>query len=492
MATTSAAEETAPTFPHPHLYNDDIAPVQRDGRHWGAYNVFTMWANDVHSLGNYTFAIGLFALGLGIWQILLSLAIGASALFVILTLSSFIGEQTGLPFPVVSRIALGIRGGRVSAICRGGIAIVWFGIQTYLAADVLSALLVGLVPSWSGLMATTYLGLPILDWYTFIALWIIQIIIVSYGMAMIRHYIAFAGPIILITMLSMALWVFVRADFNLAPSISEPLTGGSMWAMIFAGACLWVVIYGTFALNVCDFTRAVGTKRAVVIGNFTGILLNTMFFAVIVVILAGGELYLSGKIITSPADIVSTIAHPAWRTAAALALIVLTIAVNLIANFVAPNYMLCDLFPRWLTFRRAGLVTAIIGFIILPWNLYNSPAVIQYFLGGVGAILGPFFGLIMVDYWLIRRQKLNIPDLYSAASSGTYFYRNGFNQRAFYALLPAVVISLIIALVPAFSTISDFSWIFGAIAGGILHWLFAPKGVEYHHVEDPSLERPAQ
>ncbi|HLQ84843.1 MAG TPA: cytosine permease, partial [Salinisphaeraceae bacterium] len=165
---------------------------------------------------------------------------------------------------------------------------------------------------------------------------------------------------------------------------------------------------------------------------------------------------------------------------------------NLIANFVAPNYMLCDLFPRWLTFRRAGLVTAIIGFIILPWNLYNSPAVIQYFLGGVGAILGPFFGLIMVDYWLIRRQKLNIPDLYSAASSGTYFYRNGFNQRAFYALLPAVVISLIIALVPAFSTISDFSWIFGAIAGGILHWLFAPKGVEYHHVEDPSLERPAQ
>lgn len=457
-----------------------------------AYNVFTMWANDVHSLGNYTFAIGLFALGLGAWQILVTFAIGAVILFFLLTLSGFLGEQTGLPFPVVSRIAFGIRGGRVSAICRGGIAIVWFGIQTYLAANVLNALLVGLIPAAAGLEHNFFLGLSTLGWISFIILWAIQIVIVSYGMAMVRHYIAFAGPIILITMLAMAGWVFARADFTIAPSINDPLTGGAMWGMIFAGACLWVVIYGTFALNVCDFTRCVGTKRAIVVGNFTGILLNMMLFALIVVVLSGAQFHISGAIIQSPADIVSTISSPGWRALASLALIVLTIAVNLVANFVAPNYMLCDLFPRWLTFRRAGFVTAVIGLVILPWNLYNSPLVIEMFLGGLGAILGPFFGLIMIDYWLIRRQRLNIPDLYSEATDGNYYYRNGVNWQAFYALIPAAVISLVISLVPVFHAVSDFSWIFGAIIAAVLHLILVPKNQAYQHVDGESIARPSK
>ncbi|MGB7756975.1 MAG: NCS1 family nucleobase:cation symporter-1 [Salinisphaera sp.] len=483
---------SSPAFPHPRLYNNDIAPVQREGRHWNAYNVFTMWANDVHSLGNYTFAIGLFALGLGAWQILLTFAIGAAILFALLTLSGFLGEQTGLPFPVVSRIAFGIRGGRVSAICRGGIAIVWFGIQTYLAANVLNALLVSFIPSLGGLEHVWFLGLSALGWASFVALWAIQIVIVSYGMTMVRHYIALAGPIILVTMLAIAGWVLVRADFTIAWSINQPLTGVPMWEMIFAGACLWVVIYGTFALNVCDFTRCVGTKRAVVLGNFSGILLNMMLFALIVIVLAGAQFQINGTIIKSPADIVRTIDSPVWRIAASCSLIVLTIAVNLVANFVAPNYMLCDLFPRWLTFRRAGLVTALIGLVILPWNLYNSPLVINYFLGGLGAILGPFFGLIMVDYWVIRRQRINIPDLYSESPDGTYYYRDGFNPRAFYALVPAAVISIAVALIPVFHVVSDFSWIVGAVIAAVLHLILTPQHQTYEHVEGEAIARPSQ
>src|SRR5699024_3836893 len=177
MSTTSADMPTE-TFPHPRLYNDDLAPVLREGRHWHTDYIFPLWAHDVHSLGNYTFAIGLFALGLGAWQILLTFAIGAAVLFALLTLSSFISEKTGLPFPVVSRIALGIRGGRVAAVCRGGVAIVWFGIQTYLAANVLTALLVGLMPSLGHFEQTYFLGLSLLGWCSFLSLWLVQIIIV--------------------------------------------------------------------------------------------------------------------------------------------------------------------------------------------------------------------------------------------------------------------------------------------------------------------------
>lgn len=487
-ATTKAE---APVFPSPRLYNEDLAPVAQDNRPWHAYHVFTLWANDVHSLGNYTFAIGLFALGLGAWQILLTFGIGALILFVMLTLSGFVGERTGVPFPVVSRIAFGIRGGRIPAIARGVVAIVWFGIQTYLAADVLNVLLVSLVPSLSGLEHISFLGLSALGWGSFAALWLLQVFIVSYGMAMVRRYVAFAGPVILVTMLLLAGWVLARADFSIAWSTDQPLTGSAMWQKIFVGAALWVVIYGTFALNVCDFTRCAHNRRAIMLGNLVGIPLNMMLFAAIVIILAGAQFHINGQIIASPADIVRTIPETGWRIAASLALIVLTVAVNLVANFVAPIYMLADLAPRVLNFQRAGLVSALIGVVILPWNLYNSPLVIEYFLGGLGAILGPFFGVIMTDYWLIRRQRVNVPDLYSEAPDGAYQYQHGINRRAFAALAPAALLAVIVSLVPVFEVLAGFSWFVGAAVAAVLYFLLASRNHSYEDVDGEKIARPA-
>lgn len=476
-------------FPSPSLYNNDLAPVKRDQRPWHAYHFFTLWANDVHSLGNYTFAIGLFALGLGAWQILLTFAIGAAALFVMLTLSGFVGERTGVPFPVISRVALGIRGGRAAAFARGAIAIVWFGIQTYLAADVLTVLATSLWPSLTSLQETMFLGLSLLGWISFLLLWVVQVVIVSYGMAMVRRYVSFAGPIILVTMLLLAGWVLVRADFSIAWSTDNALTGGAMWQKILVGAALWVVIYGTFALNFCDFTRCARSRRAIVQGNLVGIPLNMLLFAGIVIVLAGAQFHINGDIISSPADIVRTIPETGWRIAASIALVVLTIAVNLVANFVAPIYMLADMAPRVLNFRRAGFVSALIGVAILPWNLYNSPLVIEYFLSGLGAILGPFFGVIMVDYWCVRRQKINIPDLYTTAAEGEYHYREGINRRAFIALTPAAFIAVLLAVVPIFQFVAGFSWFFGAVIGGVLYFVLMPKDAQYHDVSGEAIAR---
>ncbi|WP_329812475.1 cytosine permease, partial [Streptomyces sp. GSL17-113] len=144
-----------------------------------------------------------------------------------------------------------------------------------------------------------------------------------------------------------------------------------------------------------------------------GIPVNMLFFAVIVAVLSGAQFKLDGHVITSPADIVRTVPNMFLLATASLALIVLTVAVNLLANFVAPIYALVNLFPRRLNFRRAGLVSAVLGLVILPWNLYDSPIVVNYFLGGLGALLGPLFGVIMADYWLLRRSRVNVPDLYT-------------------------------------------------------------------------------
>ena len=160
---------------------------------------------------------------------------------------------------------------------------------------------------------------------------------------------------------------------------------------------------------------------------------------------------------------------------ASLALIVLTIAVNLMANFVAPTYALTNLFPRHLNFRRAALISAVIGLVILPWNMYNSPVVIGIFLNGLGALLGPLFGIIMVDYWLIKKQRINVLDLYTENNRGEYHYRKGFNPRAVAALAISGSLALILTFVPIFHVISSFSWFIAAILGALTYGLLADR-----------------
>lgn len=450
------------------LYSYDLAPTKKEGRRWGAYNVFTLWANDAHSLGNYTFAIGLFALGLNAWGILTAFALASLLLFLLLTLSGYMGHKTGVPFPVMSRIAFGTRGAQIPAGVRGIVAIAWFGIQTYLASSVLNALIVAMFPALRPLQNQFVLGLSALGWITFLALWALQIVIVSYGMHMIRKYMAVAAPTALVTMCGLAIWMFVRAGGSVSVSTDQPLTGTAMWTQILESAALWVVIYGTFVLNFCDFTRSAKSRQSIMWGNLIGIPVNMLFFAGIVVVLSGAQFELNGRVITSPTDIVQTIPNTFLLALVSLALVVLTIAVNLLANFVAPIYVLINLFPRTLNFRRAGVVSAVIGLAILPWNLYNSPVVVNYFLGGLGALLGPLFGVIMADYWLLRKTHVNVPQLYTDDPQGEYHYRRGYNPRAVWAFAPAAAIAVVLALVPAFGAVSGFSWFIGAILGAVI------------------------
>jgi NCS1 family nucleobase:cation symporter-1 len=473
------------------LYNRDLAPTQRSNRPWKGYNVFTLWANDVHSLGNYAFAIGLFALGLGGWQILLTFALGGLMIFGLLCLSGYAGHKLGVPFPVMSRIAFGIRGGQVSSVIRGCVAIVWFGIQTYLASAVLRVALIAVFPGLASWNTDSVLGLSTLGWASFVVLWLIQMVVASYGMELIRRYLSFAGPVVLVTMLSIAVWLFVEAGGSVAFPTAHAPTGGAMWGQIFAGAALWVVVYGTFMLNVCDFTRSATSKSCITRGNFFGILVNMLFFAGIVVTLAGAQFHINGKIIHSPQDVVATIPNTALLVIACLALIVLTVAVNLLANFVAPIYMFTNLAPKRINFRRAAVITAVLGLVILPWNLYNTPAVINYFLGGLGAALGPVFGVIMTDYWLIRKTKVDVPGLYTHDRTGPYYYRAGINRRAFAALIPAIVVALVLAVVPAFAAVSGYSWFFGAGLAAVIYLAIADRHMPIRDVDGETIAVPS-
>jgi NCS1 family nucleobase:cation symporter-1 len=479
--------EAMPKGVSPKLYNRDLAPTKKTGRTWKAYNIFALWANDVHSLGNYSFIMGLFALGLGGWQILVTLLIGALFLFVLLTLSGFMGIRTGVPFPVLSRLSFGVIGCQIPALIRGGVAIVWFGIQTYLASLVLDVMLIKMMPGLEPLSQQYVLGLSLLGWISFSILWVIQVIIACYGMEAVRHYEAFAGPVVLVALILIAVWMYISVGGNVTWQPPNALTGGAMWNQIFGGATLWVAIYGTFVLNFCDFTRGATSEGAVVKGNFWGLPINMLLFGLLAVVMSGGQFTIDGTLIQSPTDVVQAIPNTFLLMLASLSLLVLTIGVNLMANFVAPSFALANLLPRQLNFRRAAIVSAVIGFVILPWNLYSSPVVINYFLGGLGAFLGPLFGIVMADFWLVRRQKVDVPGLYTDDPSGPYYYRNGTNPVAVKALIPSAVIALVFAFLPALHTVSHFSWFVGAGLGAVFYYVFAPKGLSYTERDGESI-----
>ncbi len=356
----------------PRLHNRDLAPTRTAGRRWGGYSIFALWTNDVHNIANYSFAMGLFALGLGGWQILLSLAIGAALVYFFMNLSGYMGQKTGVPFPVISRIAFGIHGAQIPALIRAVIAIAWFGIQTFLASVVLRVLLTAVWPQMAAYDHDSILGLSSLGWVCFVSIWLVQLVILAYGMEMVRRYEAFAGPVILLTVAALAVFMYFRADARIAWSVAEPLTGIDMWRNIFAGGALWLAIYGTLVLNFCDFARSSPCRKTIRVGNFWGLPVNILVFAVITVVLCGAQFQINGQIIDSPTQIVAAIPSTLFLVLGCVAFLIVTVAVNIMANFVAPAFVLSNLAPRHLNFRRAGLISATLAVLILPWNLYTA------------------------------------------------------------------------------------------------------------------------
>ncbi|NIE73412.1 NCS1 family nucleobase:cation symporter-1 [Pantoea sp. Ap-967] len=471
----------------PRLYSADLAPTRAANRTWGRYSLFALWTNDVHNIANYAFAIGLFALGLSGAQILAAFALGALVIYGLMNLSGYMGQKTGLPYPVLCRISFGIHGAQVPALVRAVIAIAWFGIQTYLASVVLRVLLTAIAPALQAYDQNAILGLSTLGWVTFLGIWCVQVAIFAYGMEMVRRYESLAGPVILVAFTALAGWMYWRCGLSIAWSSGNPPTGSTMCLKVLGAAALWVSLYGSMILNFCDFTRNCPDKRTINMGNFWGLPVNMLGFALIAVVLAGAQFSIDGKLVQSPTEIVAAIPNTAGLVLACLAFLIVTVAVNIMANFVAPAFVLTNLAPKLLNFRRAGLLSAAIAVLILPWHLYNSPSVIVYFLGGLGALLGPLYGIIVTDYYLVRRSRVNLPQLYSESPEAAYHYRGGVNLRAVAAFIPASLIAIVLALVPAFDTLSQFSWFFGAGLGGLIHYALADRRARYLDVSGEAI-----
>lgn len=458
------------------LYNEDLRPLKDEEREWTTYSLFATWMADVHSIGGYTFAAGLFFLGLTGWQVFLALMVGITAVYFLMNLISVAGQRQGIPYPVLARISFGVFGANLPALIRAVIATFWYGIQTWLASVAVLILLIEIFPGLEPLSKNSFLGLSTLGWVCFLLMWLAQLLVLRHGMDSIRTLVDWSGPAIYVAMFVLAAWIWYQAGSDMDFSFgSRDLSTGQTIFVFFTAAALVVSYFSTLMLNFCDFSRWAPSERMVRRGNFWGLPVNFMLFSAVVVVTTAGSIAVYGEAITDPVDLVAGIPSTWAIVIGAVTFAVATIGINIVANFVGPSYDFANAFPKYIDFKRGGLITAVLSIMVMPWYIFNSPVAINYFLGGLGALLGPIFGVIVADYYLIKRGRIEVHALFREGAHEPYWYRRGWNPDALYAFAPASIIALVVALVPWFGDVAPFSWFVGAGIAALLYWFVAKR-----------------
>ncbi|TCW24993.1 NCS1 family nucleobase:cation symporter-1 [Dietzia cinnamea] len=477
--TAAPSSPPAPASPYgsydPLLVNEELAPLKQ--QRWKAYNIFAFWMSDVHSVGGYVTATSLFAMGLASWQVFVAIVIAILFVNLAVNLIAKPSQVTSVPFPVICRAAFGIKGANIPALIRGVIAVAWYGIQTFLASQVLVMLILKLWPSmaeYADESQHSFLGLHPVGYLAFFIMWGLQIVVFWRGMAAIRRFIDVAGPAVYVVMFALAGYLVVKAggfgalDFSLG---SEPLTGGQAVFAFFAAIAIMVSYFSGPSLNFGDISRYGESYAAVKRGNFLGLPVNILFFSALVVVTAAATLPVYGQIITDPVQTIEAIDSTTAVVLGALTVIIATIGINIVANFIAPAFDFSQVAPTRISWRTGGMIAAVGSLLLTPWNLYDSADVIKYTLGILACFIGPLFGVLITFYYYAAKQRVKVDDLYSSAPTGKYWYTGGFNTNAVAATVIGAVVGMCFVLIPAMGHLGDFSWFVSCGVGALAFYL---------------------
>ena len=459
----------------PALYNEDLAPVPMERRTWTGYSIFAMWMSDVHSVGGYTFAASLFLLGLTGWQVLLAMTLGILVVYFLMNLIGRPSLREGIPFPVMARVSMGVMGANLAALIRGVVGVVWYGVQTYFASKAVATIILLFIPSAAALgQGTGFMGLNTLGWISFLIMWVGQLLIFQRGMETIRRFIDFCGPAVYLVMFALMGWILWHAGFSsLNLTLHDKvLTGPETIGQMINAGLLVIAYFAALLLNFGDFARFGKSERQMKVGNFLGLPVNFVVFSIIVVIVTAGSISVFGEMIMDPVEIVSRIDNKVAVFIGSVTFIIATMGINIVANFVSPAYDFANLFPKYVDFKRGGLITSILAVLVCPWIFVDSPHAITVFVSVFGAILAPLYGVMVADYYLVKREKIVTPELYTMDPKGRYHYDGGWNHVGLRALAISGVIAIgwelstqLFHILPA----NNLGWLIGAAAGAIAY-----------------------
>lgn len=461
----------------PGLYNEDLAPAKE--RRWGAFSIFNVWTSDVHSLWGYYLAASLFLLCGSFLNFLIAIGISSLIIFAIMNLVGYAGVKTGVPYPVLARASFGVWGANIPALVRAIVACFWYGAQTAAASWAIVALLTRSDAIMEFHQTTPLLGHSALDVICFLVVWALQLLIIQNGMETVRKFQDWAGPAVWIAMLVLSIGLCIKAGgFSFTHGIPQdvllektkdagvPGTPGSLSALMAVGAT-WITYFAALYLNFCDFARYAPNKAVVRKGNLWGLPVNLILFSLVagVTTIAAYQVY--GEVLLHPEQISAK--FDSWFLAllAAMTFAVATLGINVVANFVSPAFDFSNVFPQKISFKGGGYITAIIALLLYPFAPWEGNAAV--FVGAIGAVMGPLLGIILVDYYLIAKGRINVEDLYR--EDGVYKYRGGWNPAA---LIATIIGALFSSILPNFTQLLPswwgiYGWFFGVAIGGVIY-----------------------
>jgi nucleobase:cation symporter-1, NCS1 family len=462
------------------LYNEDLAPAKE--RNWGPFSIFNVWTSDVHSLWGYYLAASLFLFCGGFVNFLIAIGLGSLIIFFLMNLIGYAGVKTGVPYPVLVRASFGIWGANIPALVRAIVACFWYGAQTAAASGAIVALLVRSEGFAAFHQNTHFLGHSGLEVICFVVVWALQLLIIQRGMETVRRFQDWAGPAVWIMMLILAVYLCIKAGtFAVTSDIpmdvllertkdaGVPGLPGSIPSLA-AVAAIWVTYFSALYLNFCDFSRYAPDKDAVRKGNIWGLPVNLILFSLVagVTTIAAYDVY--GEVLLHPDQISAKFDSWFLALVAAVTFAVATLGINVVANFVSPAFDFSNVFPKQIDFKRGGYIAALIALILYPFAPWEGSA--AAFVGGIGATMGPIFGIMMVDYYLIRKGEIDVAALYR--ENGEFRFQNGWHVNAFIA---AAIGALFSSILPNFTDWlpawwAVYGWFFGvAIAGAVYYVL---------------------
>jgi NCS1 family nucleobase:cation symporter-1 len=449
-----------------------LNPVGKDEKTWGWFAIFNVWANDVQSLFGYSLVASLFiSYGVGGWTAFAALIVAALFVMWMVNLSGAPGERYGIPYPVLARASMGTAGAKLPAILRATVAVFWYGVQVYFASTAL-ALLIRSVTGASG--GAEFLGLTGIDWASFLVVWVFHIFIFWQGMNWVETFLNIAGPFVYLVMIGLVVVLWQRSDGQLLSATATIFANPEgTFATEFRG---FIAIVGTMVayfaavmINFSDFSRYAKDQRTVTLGNLAGLPFNMILFSALALLTTGGAAVVFGEAIINPTEIVERTDSVLLSVIAAITFFAATVGINLVANFIPAVNGIANLAPEKISFRRAGLITSLFALVIGGfWNSFISQFGIGGFVNTLGATLAPIFGIMIVDYYLHRRQQLDLDGLYDM-TGGPYHYRDGWNDAAVKAFGIAAVFSVATVWVPWFAVLEGYNWVIGAILGGVIY-----------------------
>jgi NCS1 family nucleobase:cation symporter-1 len=421
------------------LWNKDLAPTPLSRRTWSTYNIAALWIGMSVVITTYTLASGLMSQGMTWAQALTTILLGNVIVLIPMILNAHAGTKYGVSFPVLARASFGVKGANIPAMLRAIVACGWFGIQTWIGGLAIDALMTAAWSGWTSLPGGKAIG--------FAVFWLIQVAIIIKGTEGIKILESWSAPLLLLGGLALLVWA-VRNGGGMGNILSQSpkLQQGStpFWVLFPAALTANVGYWATLSLNIPDFTRYAKSQRSQMTGQALGLPTTMTAFAFIGVAVTAATIVVFGKAVWDPIQLITMIGTPGVIIFGALVVLAAQLTTNMAANVVSPANDFSNLAPRKISYVTGGLITAVIGIVMMPWKLYNDAAAYIFtWLLGYSSLMGALGGILIADYWVVRKQKLNLRDLF--ALQGEYTYSNGTNWRA----VAALVIS-ILPVVPGF------------------------------------------